>query len=257
KTEKAGIGVSQLGRKAVVIHFEIRTGPRYTYNLINISDVLAYHVTEGKRRQPVTRRAAIELLDGRNTVNRRSLLMTVIEDGGVLPIEECDNTTRDACRKSEDVDHDEKPVLHHAAPGNKKVVSDHSGKVTTTRLKVWSTGCTAVPRNMPLQKHAPTPRGTICAAMKCSPANSTVYGITAARQDNRTARAEDILHQPGLSAIGVSRLRGLALNMKMFFDVFGHDFTIEKVDDAVRVVGIVRRVGNHDNRGPLFVQLRQ
>ena len=47
------------------------------------------------------------------------------------------------------------------------------------------------------------------------------------------------------------------LNMELFFDVLRYNFSIEQVDDAVRIVSIIWRVGNHDDRCSFLVELGQ
>lgn len=48
-----------------------------------------------------------------------------------------------------------------------------------------------------------------------------------------------------------------SLNMKMLFDILGHDLSVEQMYDPVAVFGIGRRVGHHDDGGAVFVELGQ
>src|SRR5688500_14061234 len=43
--------------------------------------------------------------------------------------------------------------------------------------------------------------------------------------------------------------------MEVFLDVFSNNFSVEQINDPVRVVGVVRRVSHHDDRRAFFIQL--
>lgn len=62
------------------------------------------------------------------------------------------------------------------------------------------------------------------------------------RMKNPSGLARGVQSQQALPA-----MTNLLSDMELFFNVLGHDFTIEEVDDAVSVISVIRRVSYHDD----------
>ncbi len=94
----------------------------------------------------------------------------------------------------------------------------------------------------------------------CSPAYTHLYGLNSYSGTKTkipwTAETPpgEIYSSHDQTANGIA-IRPCTLDMEMFLNVFGHNFSIEQVDDPVRVVSVIRRVRYHDDGSSLFVQL--